>query len=214
MLNCAEELVLIALDDTSGDFHRMVGINFHIALLGALLMDLAMRGSIHVDADRVCLLDGCETGDPLLDSVLKQVADCTQDCGPQALIRYLYSHLGNIAPRLLDDLEKRGIVAVRESKVLWLFHKRCYPVIDNTAETEALTRIRACVIDKREPQPRDLGLISLTDVCDLMDKVFTNAELDIYADRIAALKEQDYIGRALHQIIADVQLVITSAFVT
>jgi len=49
MLNCAEELLLLSIDDESGAFYRMTNVNLQLALVGALLMDLALRNRIDAD---------------------------------------------------------------------------------------------------------------------------------------------------------------------
>ncbi|MDP2173773.1 MAG: GPP34 family phosphoprotein [Candidatus Cloacimonadaceae bacterium] len=214
MLNCAEELILIAIDDESGDFHRMTSLNFNLALVGALLADLGLKERIDVSENYLHIVGEGHTGDQVLDNVLDVLKDCETPCDTGKLIRYLFNTMDKLKENLLASLEQKGIVACRESKFLWLFNKRRYPVIDNREEIEALTHIRKAVLTDDPPDPKDLALIALIDICDLMDKIFSKEELHARAERIEILRNLDYIGHAVHKILNDVQIMIASAFVT
>lgn len=56
MLNCAEELILLAIEDKTNTFYKITNINFNVALIGALLMDLALRKRIDVDMEGINIL--------------------------------------------------------------------------------------------------------------------------------------------------------------
>ncbi|HQQ68675.1 MAG TPA: GPP34 family phosphoprotein, partial [Candidatus Cloacimonadota bacterium] len=64
MLNCAEELVLLAIDDESGAFHRMIDVNFNLSLVGALIMDLALRNRVDSDLEHIYVISKEPTNDP------------------------------------------------------------------------------------------------------------------------------------------------------
>ncbi|MDZ4181904.1 MAG: GPP34 family phosphoprotein, partial [Candidatus Cloacimonadaceae bacterium] len=183
-------------------------------LVGALLADLGIRERIDVSEDHLHIVGEGHTNDPILDKVLDVLKECEAPCDTGKLIRYLFNTLDNLKDQLLASLEQKGIIACRESKFLWLFNKRRYPVIDSREEMEALTRIRKAVLTDDPPEPKDLALIALIDICDLMDKIFSKEELQTRAERIDILRNLDYIGHAVHKILNDVQIMIASAFVT
>jgi hypothetical protein len=214
MLNLAEELILIAINDETGEFHRMASLNFNLALVGALVMDLAIQEKIDVQDQVLKVVDPKPGDDPFLNEVLDAILQCEAPIDCARIIRYLHNNIERLKERLLSNLEAKGIVSCRESKFLWLFNTRRYPVLDNREEMEALTRIRTCVIDNQPPTNSDLALIALIDICDLMDKIFSREELARYEERIEILRSLDYIGHAINRIIADVQLMITSTFIT
>lgn len=214
MLNCAEELILLALDDESGTFHRTTNVNFNLALVGALLMDLALRNRIDVDLNHIYVINKEVTADPFLDHVL-DILNQPETSGDTAkLVRYLYNSLEYLKDKLLQSLEQKGIIRVSESKVLWLFKHRRYPVIDQKEEKEVLSRIRETVLTDTIPEPKDLALIALLHTCDLMDQLFSREELSQYAERIEILKKMDLIGHAVNTIIEEVQIMIASTFIT
>ncbi len=73
MLRLAEELLLLLLDDETGEFStspRTLGY----ALAGAALMDLALEGRIDTDVDALILADPTPVGDDLLDPILADIA--------------------------------------------------------------------------------------------------------------------------------------------
>lgn len=214
MLNLAEELILIAINDDTGDFHRMASLNFNLALVGALVMELAIREQVDVQDNLLAVTDPSHGNDPFLNEVIDHILACESPCDSAKIIRHLHNNLERLRERLLQSLEEKGIVACREHKFLWLFNTRRYPVLDNREETEALTRVRNCVINNSPPDNKDLALIALIDICDLMDKIFSKEELERYEQRIDTLRNLDYIGHAIHKIIAEVQLMIASTFIT
>lgn len=214
MLNCAEELILLAIDDESGAFYRMTNVNFNLALVGALLMDLGLRNRVDVDLEHIFVLSKEPTGDPILDKILKLISAPEASGDTATLVRQLYNSLEHLKDKLLKSLEEKGIIRVSESKVLWLFKQRRYPVLNNTEETEVKTRIRETVSTDIIPEPRDIAMISLLYTCDLMDKVFTNEELSRYQTRIETLRKMDLISHAVNRIIGEVQAMISAAFIT
>ncbi|MDZ4122431.1 MAG: GPP34 family phosphoprotein [Candidatus Cloacimonadaceae bacterium] len=214
MLNCAEELILLALDDESGNFHRMTNVNFNLALVGALLMDLALRDRIDVDLNHIYVIDRNPTGDLFLDHILEILAEPETSGDTAKLVRFLYNSLEYLKDKLLTSLNEKGIIRVEESKILWLFKHRRYPVIDQREEEEVLTRIRKTVMTDVIPEPKDLALIALVNTCDLLDKIFSKEELQQYGERIEVLQRMDLIGHAVNKIIEEVQIMIASTFIT
>ena len=93
MLNCAEELILLAIDDESGAFYRMTNVNFNLALVGALLMDLGLRNRVDVDLEHIFVLSKEPTGDPILDKILKLISAPEASGDTATLVRQLYNSL-------------------------------------------------------------------------------------------------------------------------
>ena len=74
MLRFAEEIMLLILDDISGEFARVPEWSLRCALAGAVLMDLALENRIDTDPERLFLIDPTPVGDDLLDPVLASIA--------------------------------------------------------------------------------------------------------------------------------------------
>jgi Golgi phosphoprotein 3 len=214
ILNCAEELILLSIDDQTNYFYRITNINFNVALIGALLMDLALRKRIDVDLEGIYVLSTEPTGDKFLDAILENLIETEAGNQPAVLVGQLYNSMGHLKDKLLQDLEEKGIIKVSQCKVLWLFKKRRYPIIDQKEEEEVLSRIRKTVLTDVDPEPRDLALIALLNICNLMDKIFTNDELEQRSERLEQLKKLDLISPAVKRIIGEMQVLITTTYTT
>lgn len=212
ILNCAEELILLSIDDQTNSFYRITNINFNVALIGALLMDLALRKRIDVDLEGIYVLSTEPTGDKFLDAILENLIETEAGNQPAVLVGQLYNSMGHLKDKLLQDLEEKGIIKVSQCKVLWLFKKRRYPIIDQKEEEEVLSRIRKTVLTDVDPEPRDLALIALLNICNLMDKIFTNDELEQRSERLEQLKKLDLISPAVKRIIGEMQVLITTSY--
>lgn len=212
ILNCAEELILLSIDDQTNYFYRITNINFNVALIGALLMDLALRKRIDVDLEGIYVLSTEPTGDKFLDAILENLIETEAGNQPAVLVGQLYNSMGHLKDKLLQDLEEKGIIKVSQCKVLWLFKKRRYPVIDQKEEEEVLSRIRKTVLTDVDPEPRDLALIALLNICNLMDKIFTQEELEQCSERLEQLKKLDLISPAVKRIIGEMQVLITTSY--
>lgn len=214
ILNCAEELILLSIDDQTNYFYRITNINFNVALIGALLMDLALRKRIDVNLEGIYVLSTEPTGDKFLDAILENLIETEAGNQPAVLVGQLYNSMGHLKDKLLQDLEEKGIIKVSQCKVLWLFKKRRYPIIDQKEEEEVLSRIRKTVLTDVDPEPRDLALIALLNICNLMDKIFTNDELEQRSERLEQLKKLDLISPAVKRIIGEMQVLITTTYTT
>ena len=212
MLNTAEDLILLALNDSTGAFYRMTEINFDLALVGALFMDLTAKTRIDIHQDRLVVISKEPTGDEFLDQCLSLIAAADPETSTADLIRSVYNCSPQLRERLLNSLVSKGIVRLQEEKILWVFHTRRYPIVDNREEQEVLTRIRAVIIDAQEPESRDIVLIALLCVCDLIDKVFSKEELNAHCKRIELVRNLDLITPAVYKIIAEIQVLMASTF--
>src|SRR6185312_10804577 len=73
MLTCAEELLLLAHDEKSGQFANLQDLLMNTALAGAALMDLALINRIDTDLRSLVVLDRKPTGEKILDFALNAI---------------------------------------------------------------------------------------------------------------------------------------------
>ena len=212
MLNTAEDLILLALDDSTGSFYRMTDINFNLALVGALFMNLSTLNRIDIDHDSVVVLSHEPTGDEFLNECLTLISEVKDVTSTADLIKHVYNNSPRLRERLLGSLDQKGIVREQEEKILWIFNTRRYPIVDNSEEQEILTRIRAVIIDQQIPETKDIVLIGLLCVTDLIDKIFTSEELNTHCERIELVRNMDLISPAVYRIIAEIQVLMASTF--
>lgn len=168
----AEDLALLLLNDESG---RMKGQFSEVAIAGAVLTDLALRGRIrlteqgerNVRKNRVVIVDDAATDDPILDAALAKLA------GPTA--RYQQSAVRALRrqakPAVLQRLVERGLVTEREHRLLGLVPLKSYPALDRSHEDGLRRRLFAVLVQQEEPTIRDACLIAMLAALNLTAKV-------------------------------------------
>lgn len=208
MLTFTEEvLLLLLLDDEDGAFAPIPETNLSCALAGAVLMDLAFVHRIDTDPKKLVVTDSTPTGNAILDRTLARLAAHEFGSNTRTWIRLLsVEEADSIREQALQSLVERGILERRETKFLWAFRSRRYPVIDGEAEREVKLRIGDALLSDDIPDPRDVALIGLVDACDLLGDAFPDREIEQYRPRIDQLRKMDLIGRELAGAITDIRL--------
>ena len=162
MLRFAEEIMLLLLDDNSGDFAPVSELSLQCALAGAVLMDLALENRIDTDTERLILLDKTPTGDDLLDPTLANIAESTPEGESRHDARYWVEYVAEYAyeirARALDRLVEAGVLQQRDDRFLWVFRARRYPIIDGRAEREVKLRIMGVLFS--DENPRSAAILS------------------------------------------------------
>ena len=102
LLNCAEELIILAIDDQTNSFYRISNININVALIGALLMDLALRKRIDVGLEGIYVLSTEPTGDEFLDTILENLVETEAGNQPAVLVGHLYNSMVHLKDKLLQ----------------------------------------------------------------------------------------------------------------
>lgn len=214
MLRFAEEMILLLLDDTSGNFSHIPSWSMDYALAGGVLMDLALENRIDTDLERLVLIDGTPTGDSLLDPAL---ADISADvaAGGERDARYWVEREAERAEATREECLRRlvasGILEERQNRTLWVFKSQHYPVVDPTQEREVRRRIMDVLLSEDIPDPRDIVIIGLADATGIFKNMLSTKELERVADRIEQVRRLDLIGQAMTQAIRDIEVSIATA---
>ncbi len=204
MLTFAEEILLLALDDQQGVIKPLPVSAMEYALSGGVLMDLALANRIDTDLKQLRVVDKTPTGDLILDETLRILQSQPIAQTTTHWLSYLAGQAKDLQDRVLKRLVEKGILKLENRKILWVFQVRRYPLQDNREVKEVKTRLRELIKSNEIPDPREAVLISLVNACRLFDEIFTEAELEQYRPRIAALAKLDLIGqevaRSIHEI--------------
>jgi Golgi phosphoprotein 3 len=217
MLSFPEEIVLLLLDETKGEFLPLPESVFAIVMSGAALMDLALQNRIDTDLEKLMLVDRTPLGDDILDDVL---AGLSGICGQQseAAIGEALSAAALDAEEYralaLRRLIKRGILKEQNGRHLWVFRTRRYPVIDDSEQQEVRARLRQILLSEDIPDPRDIVLVCLVDACALMGFVLGQDELEAATPRIEQLRKMDLIGQAVTRAASETDAIIKFAATT
>jgi len=205
-----EEIMLLALDDTTGALRPMPPMALGYALAGALLADLALHDRTDTDAKQLTVLDPTPTGDALLDRAL---ATIVASPAPQPVAHWLsvFSEERHLLENAaLERLVANRILQKQEKKFLWVFGVRRYPTVDNTERTEVRTRLAALILGQDLPDPRDAILLSLLSACRLTQRIFPGPEFTARSERLATLAKMDLVGREVGSAIEEINRAMNS----
>ncbi len=203
MLTFAEEFLLLAHDEKSGDFADVGFSVMNAALAGAALMDLALLNRIDMDPDRLVLIDQGETGEPVLDFCLAQIGASTDLSTAEDWVDELSRHGEALRDMVLDRLVARGILKRENKRFLWVFNSRVYPLIDDRETVEVKRRLSNILFSEEIPDPRDTFLIALADGSDLLSRVFNPDEVDRRRERIKGIVRLDMLGQVVCDYVRD-----------
>ncbi|HXC30303.1 MAG TPA: GPP34 family phosphoprotein [Stellaceae bacterium] len=214
MLSFSEEIVLLLLDETNGDFVPLPESVFAIVMSGAALMDLALHNRVDSDLEKLTVVDRTPLGDNILDDVL---AGLGRKGAKLAIVDALFDVAANAEEyrsRALARLIARGILKQEKGRHLWVFRTRRYPVIDDSEQQEVRARLRQLLLSDEIPDPRDVVLVCLIDACALVKFVLSADELDVASPRVEQLRKLDLIGQAVTKAASETEAIIKFAATT
>ncbi len=214
MLTFAEELLLLALDDKKGVIKPLPCHSIRFALTGAILMDLALADRIDTDLDSLIVVNAEPVGNQLLDDVLKRLEKADTPKNTEYWLNDIAWNIEDLQEKTLQQLVDKGILKVEDRKVLWVFARRRYPLIDDREVKEVHARLRELILNQDIPDPRDAVLISLVLACNLFNEIFSEDELEKVMPWITKLAKLDLIGREVNQSIHKIFLAIASSSVS
>lgn len=184
------------------------------ALTGALLMELAFAGRIDTDLDSLTVVNSEPTGEQLLDELLERLKNSDSPKNTEYWLNELAWNTDDLQKKTLQQLVDKGVLKVEDRRVLWVFARRCYPLMDDHEVKEVKTRLRELILKKDIPGPRDAVLISLVLACNLFREIFTEEELERVMPWITKLSKLDLIGREVNQSINKIFMAISSSSIS
>ena len=188
------------LDREGRDFAAAERPEVARALAGAVLMDLALESRIDTDLHELVLLDATPTGDILLDPVLAEIAASERNHDAGYWVERVKDGAREIQNAAVARLIQRGMLR-RVGRFLRTAGARARPVVDHPANREIRGRIMRLVFGNDLPDPRDVVVICLCDVCGLFDHLLTRDELERVRPRIELLGRMDLIGQAVAALV-------------
>lgn len=210
MLTFAEEFLLLAHDEESGDFAEIGFQVMSSVLAGAALMDLALQGRIDSDQHHLILVDPKPVDEPILDFCLARIAETREPKSIQDWITALAIHGARLRSLTIDRLLARGILERANKRFLWVFHTRVYPLIDERETVEVKRRIADILFTDDIPDPRDTFLLALAERSGLLTEIFSQAVAEDRRERIQQLLHLDLLGQAVNKAIRHIQLAMLS----
>ena len=206
-ISLIEEFLLLALEDSGGEFDSVPEIYLSCGIAGAALMDLALRDRIDSDLDGVFAVNAAPTGDATLDRVLAEIAVEPRRLSAQEWISRLSRQAPAMRKAALSTLCARGVLRHSDHAFLWVLKERRYPVVEGQERPEAKKRILALLYSDDLPSPVDVALTSLADASFVLERILAPRELQRVRPRIEQIARMDLIGgeiaRTAHRVNVD-----------
>lgn len=211
----AEDLLLLLTDDTTGkslvDHTRL-----DLALAGAVLLELALRGRADVagpgeavKAGRVVVRDPAPTDDAVLDEGLRRIAVAGHK-KPQAVLPSIQKGL---RPELFKRLVGRGILRFEEGRVLGIFPTTAWPAVDSTHEVQLRRGLYDVLVVGRAPTSDEAAVISLLHAIDALPKALpaTGVPTRELRRRAKAVAGDEWAGAGVRKAVEAVTAATTAA---
>lgn len=220
MLRFAEELLLLLLDEQTGEFSHVPARTLGYALAGAALMDLALAGRIDTDVDSLTLTDPTPLGDDLLDPILADISKEAEAGAPASppdvWVRRIAEQSDDLRDKSLERLIEKGILETDQGNELFSLSRlvsrtRRYPLVEGTRQREVHDRIMGVFFSDDIPSPADVVCIGLADACGVLKRLLTPSEYREVKERIELIGGMDLIGRSVTNAVHKIALSETQA---
>ena len=204
-LTLPEELILMLLNEENGYFHQVPGWDLNCAFAGAVLAELSLLSRIDSDIESLFLLDGKETGNPILDPTLREIAAEPGRRSAQYWIERLAPQAEEVIDLTLERLVEMDILEHHDGE-FWTLARTAWQgelwgrSLEGSVGQFVKTRIVMAVFNNEIPTPRDAIIIGLVNTCDVFRFIF---DLDEETeDRIGFICNMDVIGRSIADAVS------------
>ena len=193
------------LNEENGYFHQVPGWDLNCAFAGAVLAELSLLSRIDSDIESLFLLDGKETGNPILDPTLREIAAEPSRRSAQYWIERLAPQAEEVIDLTLERLVEMDILEHHDGE-FWTLARTAWQgelwgrSLEGSVGQFVKTRIVMAVFNNEIPTPRDAIIISLVNTCDVFRFIF---DLDEETeDRIGFICNMDVIGRSIANAVS------------
>ncbi|MFN8524229.1 MAG: GPP34 family phosphoprotein [Chloroflexota bacterium] len=196
MLSLPEELMLLALDDHTGE-RIAASQTFDTALDGAVILELCLQSFLTlVGDDRYELLGGAAHG-TLLDDVTRVLGKERHSTSAAAWLQRVRRDIPDIDARVANSLVAQGCVRVETKWKLWVFPRRRYPAADTRWKEQIRDRLRRTLVGGEPPDRRTAALIGLAHMCGLIEPSVRPANEHAARERAVTLTGGGHYGDRL-----------------
>ncbi len=202
-LTIPEEILLLTIDQKSGETKVEDSQTLDVVLASAILMNLAMENRIDTDLEDLFYISSEKFGNVVLDDAVREIRDKSGMETPVYWITQFALKADEIKESIIASLIGKGVLKVESNKLLWVFKTHKYPVKDNTQIIEVRTRVRELVFSNEIPDIRDMVILSLAHYGSMESFLFTKAEAEKYKERIKQIAKMDLIGQAISKALEE-----------
>ena len=212
MEGLSQDLFLLCLDEHNGN---MRSAEAELGFAGAVLMELIDREYITVDEKKKVILQHNDTtGNSLQDEFLDRIAKAKRLKTLEDWVNILSSGIHHLPSRVAEPLVQSGVLSEEVHKTLGLFPSRRFHLNNPGRQSEVAERVRAILLKTREPNKRDLALISLANSMELVDHLLSREERKMVKKTLKELTSEEMMADAVGDAIAAMQAAVAISVVT
>ena len=212
MLNIAEELLLLLMDEDSGEYTPVPERTLGYALTGAALIELELQHRIDVGPEALVVTDPTPVDDDLLDPVLADIVAVSRNAAhnTEFWVRRIAQSSDELRARALSGLASQGMVEADESGFFFLSRRatlaRHYAATQSRQAEETRQRILQAIFSDIIPDTRDIVIISLAHACDIFQRILPADEYEEARERIEIFSRLEMISRSVTDGIRNLTL--------
>ncbi len=200
-MSFTEEILLLALDDDTGNLRPVPPNVFTGAMAGAMLFELAFSGFIDNDLHYVFFVEQpvpvAAHLEKLRDTLSAQPGKMSFDTA----LAISLMHVPVCLPMLYDHLVSRNILKRQHQYIT--ANPITYTKSDWKPVIQLRSRIRDAVMSSLHPLPEDAVVVSLMHACSLEYLLFSTSERQLYRARIEQLVRLELLGQHMHRAIGE-----------
>jgi len=201
VLTMLEEVVLLSVDEQTGNLRSTREFGTAYALVGAVCFDLALARKIDTDTEDLHILDTTPTGNATLDRICAHMAGRPDLKTVRAWIEEIFLQRHDLESEALASLIDRGILRHEKSKLLWIIDVQRFPMVNNRPQQHVTLRLAQAILSDDIPDTRDIMLVSIAEACGLLEYVLSDSTLRLRSQRIQTLCNLETISRKVTEAI-------------
>jgi hypothetical protein len=202
-----EDLMLLFLDEVAGGV-RMDSSSVQNALAGAVLLELVNSGRVAFEPDGRKLASVDPT--PLTNEFLQEsLSRINKPMKPQRAVEKLRNH---VKDNVMAQLDARGVLTVKKTKILGIFPSKTYALNDIQAVSDLRRLVGDVAQGHRAPDEHTGALISLLYAVKGLHKVFRGDKREMNA-RAREISAGSWAGVAVKKALDAVHAAVTAAMV-
>jgi Golgi phosphoprotein 3 len=211
MLTMLEEVVLLAVDERTGNLRSTREFGTAYALVGAVFFDLALARKIDTDTETIHIIDTTPTGNATVDRVLAEMAKRPDLTTVRQWIEEIFLHRRDLEGEALLSLIASGVLRHEKSKLLWIIDVERFPLVNDKPQQHVKTRLAHAILSDEIPDTRDIMLVSIAEPCGLLPYVLSDYQVENRRERIRMLSNLETISRKVSAAILGLDSTMRSA---
>ena len=205
-LHLHEQVLLLALKDRKGTLEGGAGYH-HLALGGAILAELALRGCIRIEEGKKAFVDVVPGAERPRNEELAEALEKVREGKRRRVAAWVqaFSTMKQLHHRTARGLCRRGILRQTESSVLVVFSRRAYPTIDPGPERSLIARLRDAIGGDGDVDPALGVVLGVAHATGMLRIHFDRKLLSRRKDRLKGIVGGKHLSPTRHQTLAAIQ---------